>query len=49
MCFNARNENGTSFNAHFFDNGMLWGSLVGVVGFQAVAVHWPPSFVALKG
>ena len=29
--FNARNENGTAFNAHFFDNAMLWGSLAGVV------------------
>jgi Ca2+-transporting ATPase len=41
--FNARNESGTSFNPHFFDNAMLWGSLVGVVGLQAVAVHWPPA------
>ena len=41
--FNARNENGTSFNAHVFDNSMLWGSLAGVVGLQAVAVHWPPA------
>ncbi len=41
--FNARNENGTSFNAHFFDNAMLWGSLAGVVGLQAIAVHWPPA------
>jgi Ca2+-transporting ATPase len=39
--FNARNENGTSFNTHVFDNAMLWGSLAGVVGLQAVAVHWP--------
>ena len=41
--FNARNENGTSFNAHFFDNAMLWVSLAGVVGLQAIAVHWPPA------
>jgi Ca2+-transporting ATPase len=41
--FNARNENGTSFNAHVFHNAMLWSSLAGVVGLQAVAVHWPPA------
>ncbi len=41
--FNARNENGTSFNAHFFDNAMLWGSLAAVAALQAVAVHWPPA------
>jgi Ca2+-transporting ATPase len=43
--FNARNENGPSFNAHFFDKAMLWGSFAGVVGLQAVAVHWPPAQV----
>jgi len=41
--FNARNEIGTAFNAHLFDNAMLWGSLAGIVGLQAVAVHWPPA------
>ena len=43
--FNARNENGTSFNAHVFDDAMLWGSLAGAVGLQAIAVHWPPAQV----
>ena len=41
--FNARTENGTAFNAKFFHNAMLWGSLGGVVVLQAVAVHWPPA------
>ena len=41
--FNARNEKGTAFNAHFFDNGMLWISLAGVVALQAIAVYWPPA------
>lgn len=41
--FNARNETGTAFNAHLFDNAMLWASLAGIVGLQAVAVHWPPA------
>jgi Ca2+-transporting ATPase len=41
--FNARNEHGTSFNAYVFDNAMLWASLAGVVGLQAVAVYWPPA------
>ena len=27
--FNARGENGTAFNAHFFDNRTLWVSLIG--------------------
>jgi Ca2+-transporting ATPase len=39
--FNARSENGTAFNAHFFDNPMLWVSLAGVIVLQMVAVHWP--------
>jgi len=41
--FNARVESGTSFNATFFDNWMLWASLAGVVTLQAIAVHWPPA------
>ena len=39
--FNARTEKGTSFNAHFFDNTMLWVSLAGIIALQALAVHWP--------
>lgn len=41
--FNARNEKGTAFDAHLFDNGMLWASLAGVVILQLAAVHWPPA------
>jgi len=41
--FNARNENGTAFNTHIVDNGMLWASLAGVILLQAIAVHWPPA------
>ena len=41
--FNARSEKGTSFNAHFFDNAMLWASLAGIIVLQAIAVHWPPA------
>ena len=41
--FNARVEQGTAFNRHFFDNPMLWASLVGVVVLQVIAVHWPPA------
>ena len=41
--FNARVERGTAFNRQFFKNAMLWASLAGVVGLQAVAVHWPPA------
>ena len=41
--FNARAETGSSFNRHFFNNRMLWASLLGVVALQAVAVHWSPA------
>jgi Ca2+-transporting ATPase len=41
--FNARSENGTAFNLHFFDNRMLWISLIGALCLQIVAVHWPPA------
>ena len=41
--FNARAETGSSFNRRFFDNHMLWASLLGVVALQAVAVHWSPA------
>jgi Ca2+-transporting ATPase len=40
--FNARVENGSSFNRHFFANAMLWWSLAGVLVLQFAAVHWPP-------
>jgi P-type Ca2+ transporter type 2C len=41
--FNARSENGSAFNARFFDNRMLWLSLAGTLVLQVVAVHWPPA------
>ena len=41
--FNARNEIGSAFGAHLFDNWMLWVSLGGVLTLQAIAVHWPPA------
>jgi Ca2+-transporting ATPase len=41
--FNARVEDGSAFNGEFFKNRMLWGSLGGVLGLQAVAVHWEPA------
>jgi Ca2+-transporting ATPase len=40
--FNARVENGSAFNRHFFANPMLWWSLVGVLALQVAAVHWGP-------
>jgi Ca2+-transporting ATPase len=40
--FNARVENGSSFNRQFFANRMLWGSLAGVLALQVAAVHWAP-------
>ena len=41
--FNARNEQGTAFNAHLFANVMLWASLAGLLILQVIAVHWPPA------
>jgi Ca2+-transporting ATPase len=41
--FNARNETGSAFNRQFFANGKLWAALIGVVGLQAVVVHWSPA------
>jgi Ca2+-transporting ATPase len=41
--FNARNETGSAFNAHFFDNRMLWLSLAATLLLQIVAVHWAPA------
>ena len=41
--FNARAEQGSAFNAHFFRNGKLWLTLVAVVCLQVVAVHWGPA------
>lgn len=41
--FNARSEVGSAFNARFFDNRMLWISLIGTLTLQVVAVHWTPA------
>jgi Ca2+-transporting ATPase len=41
--FNARAEPKTAFNRRFFDNRMLWASLVAVLALQVVAVHWTPA------
>lgn len=41
--FNARSEIGSTFNARFFDNRMLWVALIGTLVLQAVAVHWTPA------
>jgi Ca2+-transporting ATPase len=41
--FNARAENGSTFNRHFFSNGKLWLALAAVVALQVVAVHWAPA------
>ena len=39
--FNARAENGSAFNAHFFRNGKLWLALTCVLVLQVLVVHWP--------
>ena len=41
--FNARAENGSAFNTHFFRNGKLWLALAGVLVLQVLVVHWPPA------
>ncbi len=41
--FNARNEHGSAFNAHFLRNGKLWLALFGVLAMQVVVVHWAPA------
>ena len=41
--FNARTEQGTTFNRQFFRNGKLWAALGGVLALQVLVVHWPPA------
>jgi P-type Ca2+ transporter type 2C len=41
--FNARTENGTSFNTQFFSNKALWFSLTSVVLLQILVVQWLPA------
>ena len=43
--FNARTEQGSTFNRQFFSNGKLWAALGGVLVLQALVVHWPPAQV----
>ncbi|OYY93834.1 MAG: metal-transporting ATPase [Hydrogenophilales bacterium 28-61-23] len=40
--FNARNEHGSAFNAHFLKNGKLWLALASVLAMQILVVHWAP-------
>jgi Ca2+-transporting ATPase len=41
--FNARAENGTVFNRNFFNNRLLWLSLISVLALQVLVVHWGPA------
>jgi Ca2+-transporting ATPase len=41
--FNARAEEGTTFNRQFLRNHKLWLALTGVILLQIVAVHWAPA------
>ena len=41
--FNARNENGSAFNAQFFSNRMLWVSWGAALLLQMLATHWGPA------
>ncbi|MGF1616041.1 MAG: cation-translocating P-type ATPase [Gammaproteobacteria bacterium] len=41
--FNARAEQNTAFNRHFFRNRWLWLSLLAVLALQALVVHWGPA------
>ena len=38
--FNARADQGSTFNRTFFHNRWLWLALIAVVGLQILAVHW---------
>jgi Ca2+-transporting ATPase len=48
IIFNARDETNTAFNKRFFDNRMLWVSLVAVLALQVVAVHWTPAQIVFR-
>ncbi|MEQ1635301.1 MAG: HAD-IC family P-type ATPase [Methylococcales bacterium] len=41
--FNARSEQGSIFNDHFFSNRFLWLAILGVIGLQVLVIHWPPA------
>mgnify|MGYP001809657515 CR=1 FL=1 len=41
--FNARVGRESALGPHLFHNGKLWLALAGMLGLQALAVHWPPA------
>ncbi|SJM93683.1 Calcium-transporting ATPase (fragment) [Crenothrix polyspora] len=41
--FNARSEQGSIFNRHFFANRFLWLAIFGVIALQILVIHWPPA------
>jgi Ca2+-transporting ATPase len=41
--FNARSENGSAFNRHFFSNRLFWLALVSVLLLQITIIHWSPA------
>ena len=41
--FNARAEDGSALNRHFFSNRWLWLSLLAVLALQVLVVHWTPA------
>ncbi len=41
--FNARAEDGSALNRHFFSNRWLWLSLGAVLALQVLVVHWGPA------
>ena len=41
--FNARSENGSAFNKHFFANKMFWLAIASVILLQIPVIHWPPA------
>jgi Ca2+-transporting ATPase len=46
--FNARSENYSAFNRHFFSNKILWGSLIGVLILQATIISYPAAQLVFK-
>jgi Ca2+-transporting ATPase len=41
--FNARSEQGSAFNGHFFSNRLLWLAIFGIISLQVLVIHWPPA------
>lgn len=46
--FNARSEQHSAFNSHFFCNKILWLSLIGVVILQALIIQYPAAQIIFK-